>query len=119
LSVGIGSGRIEVSPRISLEPSLEFNWLDLPQESEPGEFDQHVARTRATYTMSPRAYVSGLVQYSTGSETLSGNFRIRWEWAPGSEFFIVYTEDRDAAPLGDRWSELSTRGLAIKVTRLF
>lgn len=119
LSVGIGSGRVEVSPQLSVEPSLEFNWLDLPQQTEPGEFDQHVARTRVTYTMTPRAYVSGLVQYSTGSETLSGNFRLRWEWAPGSELFIVYTEDRNTDMLGDRWSELSTRGLVVKVTRLF
>jgi len=118
-SIGVNNGRIEVSPQLSVEPSLEFNWLDLPQQTEPGEFNQHVARTRVTYTMTPRAYVSGLVQYSTGSDTMSANFRLRWEWAPGSELFIVYTEDRDTAVLGDRWSDLSTRALAIKVTRLF
>ena len=119
LSVGLGGGRVEVSPQISVEPSLEFNWLDLPQQVEPGEFDQHVGRMRVTYTMTPRAYVSGLVQYNTSGNTLSGNFRLRWEWAPGSELFIVYTEDRNTESLGDRWSDLSTRGLAIKLTRLF
>jgi hypothetical protein len=119
LSVGLGNGRIEVTPQISLEPSLEFNWLDLPQEQESGEFDQHVARTRVTYTLTPRAYLSGLIQYNTGSDSFSGNFRLRWEWAPGSELFIVYTEDRNTDVLGDRWSELSNRGLMIKVTRLF
>ena len=72
-----------------------------------------------TYTMTPRAYVSGLVQYSTGSQAVSGNFRLRWEWAPGSELFVVYTEDRNTGALGERWSELSTRALVIKVTRLF
>ena len=55
--------------------------------------------------------------YSTGSESVSGNFRLRWEWAPGSELFVVYTEDRATSVL-DRWPELSNRGLAIKVTRL-
>ena len=119
LSVGLGNGRAELTPQFSLEPSLEFNWIDLPQDGETVRYDEHVIRTRTTYTFTPRAYVSGLVQYSTGSDNFSGNFRLRWEWAPGSELFIVYTEDRDAAPLGDRWSELSTRGLAIKVTRLF
>jgi hypothetical protein len=119
LSVGVGNGRVEVSPRVSVEPSLEFNWLDLPQQTEPNQYDQHVARTRVTFTMTPRAYVSGLVQYNSGSEAVSGNFRFRWEWAPGSELFLVYSEDRDTGALGDRWSELSTRGLAIKVTRLF
>jgi hypothetical protein len=118
-SVGIANGRVEVNPRLSLEPSVELNWLDLPQQIERGQFNQHVARTRVTYTMTPRAYVSGLIQYNTGSDTVSGNFRLRWEWAPGSELFVVYTEDRNTGVIGDRWSALSTRALVIKVTRLF
>jgi hypothetical protein len=65
-------------------------------------------------------YVSGLVQYSTGNDSFSTNLRFRWEWAPGSEIFVVYTEDRKTEPLlADRWSELSNRGLVIKVNRLF
>ncbi len=118
-AIGVSQGRIEVTPQLSMEPSLEFNWLELPQQTTSGEFNQHVARLRTTYTLTPRAYVSGLVQYASGSNTVSGNFRLRWEWAPGSEFFLVYTEDRNTDPVTDRWSELSTRGLVIKVTRLF
>jgi hypothetical protein len=118
-SLSLGNGRVEVHPQLSIEPSFEFNWLDLPQQTHSGQYNQHVARTRVTYTMTPRAYVSGLVQYSTGSQTVSGNFRLRWEWAPGSELFVVYTEDRNTGALGERWSELSTRALVIKVTRLF
>jgi hypothetical protein len=116
-SAGLGGGRIEVTPQISLEPSISFNWIDLPNALEPGRYDQHVAVTRLTYTLSPRAYVSGLVQYNSRSEVVSGNFRFRWEWAPGSELFLVYTEDRSTEVL-DRWSELSNRGFVIKVTRL-
>ena len=112
-SAGLSSGRVEVTPRISLEPSISFNWIDLPQ----GRFNQHVAVTRLTYTLMPRAYVSGLVQYNSRSRTVSGNFRFRWEWAPGSELFLVYTEDRDTDVL-DRWSELSNRGFVIKINRL-
>ncbi len=113
--MGFTQGRIEVLPQLSVEPSLEFNWIDVPE----GRFDQHVARARASYSVSPRMYVSGLVQYSTGSDSFSSNLRLRWEWAPGSEIFLVYTEDRDTDPLiGDRWSELSNRGLVIKVNRL-
>jgi hypothetical protein len=116
-SAGLGGGRVEVTPQISLEPSISFNWIDLPNALEPGRYDQHVAVTRLTYTLSPRAYVSGLVQYNSRSEVVSGNFRFRWEWAPGSELFLVYTEDRNTDVL-DRWSELSNRGFVIKVTRL-
>jgi hypothetical protein len=112
-SAGIGRGRIEVTPQISVEPSISFNWIDLPQ----GQFNQHVAVTRLTYTMTPRAYVSGLVQYNSGNDTVSGNLRFRWEWAPGSELFLVYTEDRDT-DVFDRWSVLRNRGFVIKVNRL-
>ena len=113
-SAGLSSGRIEVTPQISVEPSISLNWIDLPQ----GRFDQHVAVTRVTYTLTPRAHVSGLVQYNSRSRAVSGNFRFRWEWAPGSELFIVYTEDRNTDVL-DRWSELSNRGFVIKINRLF
>jgi hypothetical protein len=113
-SIGFNRGRVELTPQVSIEPSLSLNWIDLPQ----GRFDQHVAVTRLTYTLTPRAYVSGLLQYNSGSDTFSGNFRLRWEWAPGSELFVVYTEDR-TTDITDRWSELRNRGFVIKVNRLF
>lgn len=116
-SAGLGGGRVELTPQISLEPSISFNWIDLPGALVPGRYDQHVAVTRLTYTLSPRAYVSGLVQYNSGSNAVSGNFRFRWEWAPGSELFLVYSEDRSTDVL-DRWSGLSNRGFVIKVNRL-
>ena len=77
-SVGLNGGRVEVTPQISVEPSISFNWIDLPQ----GRFDQQVAVTRVTYTLSPRAYVSGLVQYNSRNHVASSNFRFRWEWGP-------------------------------------
>ena len=118
VSVDISRGRIEVLPQLSLEPSIEFNWIDLPElQAFDGQFNQHVVRTRITYSLSPRSFLSGLVQYNSGSGTFSTNVRLRWEWGPGSELFIVYTEDRNADVL-DRWSELSNRGLVIKVNRL-
>jgi hypothetical protein len=117
-SFGISRGRIEVTPQISIEPSVSFNWIDLPNALVPGRYDQHVALTRLTYTITPTAYVSGLVQYNSGTRVVSGNFRFRWEWAPGSELFLVYTEERDRDAT-DRWSALVNRGLVIKVNRLF
>ena len=112
-SAGLGGGRVEVTPRISFEPSVSFNWFEVGGAS----YDQHVVVSRLTYTLSPRAYVSGLAQYNSGSNTVSGNFRFRWEWAPGSELFLVYTEDRNTDVM-DRWSTLNNRGFVIKVNRL-
>ncbi len=117
-SARLSGGRIGVLPQLTLEPSLEFNWIDLPELQEfTGQFNQHVARSRVTYSLSPRTFFSGIVQYNAGSDTFGSNVRLRWEWAPGSELFIVYTEDRMTDVL-NRWSELSTRGFVIKVNRL-
>ena len=112
-SAGIGGGRVEVTPQISFEPSISFNWFERPE----GSFDQHVVVGRLTYTLSPRAYVSGLAQYNSGSDAVSANVRFRWEWAPGSELFLVYTEDRSTFET-DEWSELNNRAFVLKVTRL-
>ncbi len=118
-SVRLSRGRIEILPQLSVEPSIELNWIDFPdQQAFPGEFNQHVGRARVTYSLTPRTFLSGLVQYNSRSDALSGNFRLRWEWAPGSELFIVYTEERATVSL-DRWGGLSNRGFVIKVNRLF
>lgn len=112
-TVGFQRARVELTPQLSLEPSLSFNWVDLPG----GDFTQHVASTRVSYSFSPRLYLSGLLQYGTASESVSANLRLRWEYAPGSEVFLVYTEERNT-DVFDRFSELSNRGLVLKVTRL-
>jgi len=117
-SLAWSQGRIEILPQLSVEPSIELNWIDLPElQAYDGEFNQHVARTRVTYSLSPRSFLSGLVQYNAASDTFSANIRFRWEWAPGSELFLVYTEDRDTDVL-DRWSDLAGRAFVLKVTRL-
>ena len=115
-AVEFTQGRIEVLPQLSLEPSVSVNWIDLPE----GSFRTDLVRTRFTYSFTPRVFFSGLVQYNSSGESLSSNLRLRWEYTPGSELFVVYTDDRDTDPLTpDRFSELRNRGLVVKVTRLF
>ena len=115
-AVEFTQGRIEVLPQLSLEPSVSVNWVDLPE----GSFRTDLVRTRFTYSFTPRVFFSGLVQYNSRGESLSSNFRLRWEYTPGSELFVVYTDDRDTDPFApDRLSELRSRALVVKVTRLF
>ena len=101
---------------MSIEPSITFNWIDTPQ----GSFRTDLAVTRVNYAFSPRMFFSGLAQYNSASDTTSTNLRLRWEYSPGSELFVVYTEDRDTTPLRpDRSTELRNRGFVIKFNRLF
>ncbi|MGB0543572.1 MAG: DUF5916 domain-containing protein [Longimicrobiales bacterium] len=110
-SLSISRGRIVVSDHLSFEPGVSFNALDLPQ----GESTQSVFRLRTDYAFTPRMFASALVQYNEADRIMSSNVRFRWEYAPGSELFLVWTDERDRSPQG---SGLRTRGLAIKATRL-
>ena len=115
-TLDVSRGRIEVTPQLSVEPSASFNRVDLPQ----GSFTTNLARARVNYTFTPRMFFSGLLQYNTRGDTLSTNLRVRWEYRPGSELFVVYTEDRDTSPLApDRDSALRNRGFVVKLNRLF
>jgi hypothetical protein len=113
-SIALNSGRLQVTPQISLEPSFSINWIELVQ----GSFTLKVARTRATYTITPRMFVSGIVQYSSAATSFGSNVRFRWEYRPGSELFVVYTDDFDteARPLV---SALRNRAFVVKFNRLF
>jgi hypothetical protein len=62
-------------------------------------------------------YAAALVQYSSSTTSLSTNIRFRWEYQPGSELFVVYSEGRDTLPAGR--SQLETRGIVVKFNRLF
>jgi hypothetical protein len=106
-------GRINLGPQLTLEPTYTINWVDLAE----GSFTTHLAGSRVTYTMSPRMFVSSLLQYSSGSDAVSANVRLRWEYQPGSELFVVYNEERDTRAIGAPM--LSNRGVIVKVNRLF
>ena len=113
--IGFEQGRIEITPQFSIEPSLSINWIDLPH----GTFTTRLYRTRTTYTFTPRMFVSSLLQYNSSSDTLSTNLRLRWEYTPGSELFVVYTEDRGTERLAPRFANLLTRAFVIKFNYLF
>jgi hypothetical protein len=113
-SIGVNMARVEVTPRVSLEPSFSLNFVDIPQ----GSFTAKVLRTRATFTMTPRMFVSGLVQYNSATTSVGSNLRLRWEYLPGSELFVVYTDDYDSEARPGR-TPLRNRAFVVKLNRLF
>jgi hypothetical protein len=112
-SVQISRGRVNVSSQLSLEPTYTLNRVTLAE----GAFTSHLAGTRITYTMTPSMFASALVQYRSDSRMVSTNARLRWEYQPGSELFVVYNEERDT--LGRSFPSLMNRAIIIKVNRLF
>ena len=112
-SISLFHGRQELTPRLSLEPSVSLNWIDLPE----GRFSTELVTARATYTLSPLMFVSALVQYNSSTASVGANVRLRWEYHPGSELFVVYNEARDTLRPGR--PELQDRALIVKFNRLF
>ncbi len=106
-------GRVELTKQLALEPMLSFNWVDLLE----GEFTTSLIRLRADYMFSPRAFLSGLVQYNSSNDSLTSNIRFRWEYRPGSDVFLVYSDGRDTTFSG--YPQLENRSLVFKITRLF
>ena len=87
----LSGARVSVFTRLSVEPSVSVNDVSLPA----GDFTTTVLRARSDYAFSPLMFVSGLVQYRSNERVFSSNLRFRWEYRPGSELFVVYTDERD------------------------
>ena len=65
-------------------------------------------------------FLSALLQYSSNDHTFSSNVRYRWEYKPGSEFFLVWTDEQDTNPLDPHQNiKLKNRAFVVKMTRLF
>ena len=108
----ISQGRLNLSPQLSIEPTYTGNWVTLPE----GRSTTHLAGTRVVYTVTPTMFASALVQYNTGVNAVSANVRLRWEYRPGSELFVVFNEQRDT--LTARFPNLMNRTVIVKVNRL-
>ena len=111
-SVAVSSSRVQVSPQLSVEPGLSINRVTLPF----GAFTSNIVSSRVTYTVTPLMFVSGLVQYNSSRRLVESNVRLRWEYHPGSELFVVYNEARDTQHAS--FSRLRNRALIVKVNRL-
>ena len=113
-SIGYNSGRVNLTQQLAVEPSLQVNRVELPY----GDYISKLVSTRTTYTISPLMFVSGLVQFNSSNSSFSTNVRLRWEYQPGSELFVVYNEGRDTLQ-PHSFAELQSRSFVVKVNRLF
>ena len=111
-SLNVIRGKTSLSPHLSIEPMYSLNAVRLVE----GRFTSHLIGARATYTATPLMFTSALVQYNSTSRLLSANVRLRWEYQPGSELFIVLNEERDANM--SRFPGLANRAFIVKVNRL-
>ena len=112
-TVALTRGRVEPISNLLVEPGISLNWVDIPQ----GQFVAKVVSGRFVYMFTPRTFVSALVQYNSNSNSMTVNARLRWEYRPGSDLFIVYSDGRNTLDRG--FPGLENRALTVKVTRFF
>ena len=89
------------SARLSIEPSIEFNRITLPD----AEFDANAFGGRVSYSFSTTLFAKLFTQWSTDADVLSANFLVNYIYRPGSDFYLVfdqsyYTRDGDIKRLG-------------------
>jgi Domain of unknown function (DUF5916) len=112
-AVNLTGARVAVLKQFSVEPSLTINIVQLPY----GDFTTRLLRARTDYAFSPRMFASALVQYNSSDNTYGTNLRYRWEYQAGSEFFVVYTDERDTSTPG--YPGLRNKAFVVKINRLF
>ena len=112
-TVSYTAARVSLLKQFSIEPTIQRTRIALPQ----GAFTTTLVRTRADYAFSPRMFASALVQYNSIDRSFSSNIRYRWEYKLGSEFFVVYTDERDTTTRG--YPGLKNRAFVVKATRFF
>ncbi|HYU80586.1 MAG TPA: DUF5916 domain-containing protein, partial [Vicinamibacterales bacterium] len=89
--IGLSTARVSLLKQFSVEPRISINRVDL----SVGKFTTTLLGSRADYGFSPRMFASALIQYSSSDRTFSSNLRYRWEYRPGSELFLVWTDEHD------------------------
>ena len=121
LTLGPGGpwpGRVSMNKHLSIEPTFSISRIELSDAA----FTTRLARARVDYGFTPLMFASGLLQYSSADRAFSTNLRFRWEYAPGSELFLVYTDERDTTDDGvtppPAVRGLKNRAFVVKLNRL-
>lgn len=82
-----------VSPHLELGADYQHSRLRFPARNQSE--DLHVARLRIRAALDVRASGNAFVQYNSTTDRLDLNLRLRYAFAEGTDFWIVYNEGLD------------------------
>lgn len=103
------SGTIRARTGVSLTANYQRNDVTLPQ----GDFETNLVRLSWAWNLSPWTAITGNVQYDDLSNVVGVYARMRWIIQPGSDVFLVWSNNwlYDDGPLSDsRFTTLSSGG---------
>ncbi|MCI0694160.1 carbohydrate binding family 9 domain-containing protein [candidate division KSB1 bacterium] len=106
------TAKFRAGERFNTELTLNRNDVELPA----GSFVTNVARTRVSYSFTPRIFVQSLLQYNDRDNVWSTNLRLGWLQSANTGLFIVYNELHGT---GENTLDLRERSFIVKFSRLF
>jgi hypothetical protein len=106
-----GSVTLVPSPSFAFVGGFNRNDVEVPG----GSFVADILSFRATWALSTKVSTNALVQYNRLTDEILTNVRFNFIHRPGSDLFLVLTEDRGLED--DLWG-LEDRGIVAKLTYL-
>jgi hypothetical protein len=114
----IATASFKPSPLFIVEMNLTRNDGELPQ----GKFTQEVIGTRLRFNVSADLQFNTYMQYDNTSDSFGSNARLRWQFSPVGDLFVVYNhnmqERLDALTSRTGWGFASNQ-LLVKVQYAF
>jgi hypothetical protein len=74
---------------VELSSSWERNWIELVE----GEFTTELLQFESNWAVNPRSSVTSILQFDNVSNLLGLYTRLRWILKPGSDLYLVYTQN--------------------------
>jgi hypothetical protein len=100
------AANVRPRPGIRVQLSGEWNDVNLSQ----GSFATQVYRVVSDTQFSPWMFVVNTFQYDSVSERLGWQARFRWTLKPGTDLFVVYTQNWVNEPVLERFVTQDRRG---------
>jgi hypothetical protein len=95
---GMDAGvRLNTTGRLIVEADYERNDMSFP--GVDGHIVTNLIANRITYSFSPALSTKLYSQYNDADDRLLFNFLLRWEYKPGSDFYLVYNEAYESLDL--------------------
>ena len=119
--------QVILTPTWNVSPHLElggdWQWTRLRFDDRDQEADIHLARLRIRAAANARASGNAFLQYNSTVDKLALSFRLRYNFAEGTDLWIVYDEalstDRVVDPEGPVLPLSTGRALVVKYTHTF
>jgi hypothetical protein len=97
---------------IELMPRYNVRFISVPG----GDVTIHVPSINATFNFTPDMQLALQIQYDTVSENMGSLARYRWEFSPGSEFFVAFAQ---GAIINDRGFTFRASQFTVRVGQTF